>query len=448
MEAVINNCPAFAISQEYYEHPDFALAGRGGDDGRPQHPRARPVAGRARQRQRAGGDARGVRRRSRSPASASASTRTSSIERLDPRGIPYFWIGGPPPSGLAVEGTDFHAVINRRIAVTPIHLDLTGRRPAEAAADVGLAARGGRVGATGVGVPSASPDAHAQTREDTTMDDLTKLMIQLGGATERAGGTDPMAALSGLQQAVQQEGGLDGLMGKLRDAGLGDQVDSWVATGQNQPVDPAALGQALGPDTVQRLSAGSGIDIASLLPLLAAFLPADHRHAHPGRPGPGRRPRPARACRTSAGCSAASSAAAGGAGGTAGPRRPRRRCSAACSAATRAADARPGVEPPGHRRTRPCADTTAVGGRRPARRACSGHGPDCSLAATRIRRFLEEEPVVWLSTVRPGRDAAHRPDLVLVGRRGRCWSSPSRTPQKVRNLRAESGRDARRGRPG
>ena len=29
--------------------------------------------------------------------------------------------------GLAVPGTDFHAVVNRRIAVTPIHLDLTGR---------------------------------------------------------------------------------------------------------------------------------------------------------------------------------------------------------------------------------------------------------------------------------------------------------------------------------
>jgi broad specificity polyphosphatase/5'/3'-nucleotidase SurE len=29
---------------------------------------------------------------------------------------------------LAVPGTDFHAVVNRRIAVTPIHLDLTGRR--------------------------------------------------------------------------------------------------------------------------------------------------------------------------------------------------------------------------------------------------------------------------------------------------------------------------------
>ena len=32
------------------------------------------------------------------------------------------------PSGQAIEGTDFHAVVNRRIAVTPIHLDLTGRR--------------------------------------------------------------------------------------------------------------------------------------------------------------------------------------------------------------------------------------------------------------------------------------------------------------------------------
>ena len=125
MEAVINNCPAFAISQEYYEHPDFALARRRGRDRRPEHPRARPVAGRARQRQRAGRDDRGVR--------GFEVTRLGKrvysdelVERLDPRGIPYFWIGGPPPSGLAVPGTDFHAVVNRRIAVTPIHLDLTG----------------------------------------------------------------------------------------------------------------------------------------------------------------------------------------------------------------------------------------------------------------------------------------------------------------------------------
>ena len=104
------------------------------------------------------------------------------------------------------------------------------------------------------------------------MDDLTNMLSQMGGAAG-GDGSDPTAALGGLASAIQGEGGLDGLMGKLREAGLGDQVDSWVSTGQNQDVSPEQLGQALGPDEVQRLSSGSGIDIGKLLPLLAMFLP-------------------------------------------------------------------------------------------------------------------------------------------------------------------------------
>lgn len=103
------------------------------------------------------------------------------------------------------------------------------------------------------------------------MDDLSKLVNQLGGATG-AGGADP-GALGGLAQAIQKEGGIDGLMAKLKGAGLGDQVDSWISTGQNQGIAPKQLGEALGPDTLGRLSKGSGIDIAALLPMLAAFLP-------------------------------------------------------------------------------------------------------------------------------------------------------------------------------
>jgi 5'-nucleotidase len=127
MEAVINNCPAFAISQEYYEHPDFTLAARA----------ATTVARNILEHGLSPGELINVN----VPAVADGEfdgfeiTRLGKrvyqdelIQRVDPRGIPYFWIGGPPPSGLAVEGTDFHAVINRRIAVTPIHLDLTGRR--------------------------------------------------------------------------------------------------------------------------------------------------------------------------------------------------------------------------------------------------------------------------------------------------------------------------------
>jgi uncharacterized protein YidB (DUF937 family) len=99
------------------------------------------------------------------------------------------------------------------------------------------------------------------------MDDLSKLSA---GLTAGTGGGDPIGGLTG---AIQESGGLDGLIDQLRQGGLGNEVDSWVSTGSNQPVDPQRLGDALGPDTVQRLSAGSGLDIASLLPMLAAFLP-------------------------------------------------------------------------------------------------------------------------------------------------------------------------------
>ena len=103
------------------------------------------------------------------------------------------------------------------------------------------------------------------------MDDLSKLSRGLGD-TGGAAPADP-AAVAGLTGAIQQTGGLDGLVGKLRDGGLSSEVDSWVSTEPNRPVDPQRLGEALGPETVQQLSAGSGIDIGSLLPLLAMFLP-------------------------------------------------------------------------------------------------------------------------------------------------------------------------------
>jgi hypothetical protein len=81
------------------------------------------------------------------------------------------------------------------------------------------------------------------------------------------------AALAGLGQAVQAAGGIDGIVDKLRAGGLGGAVDSWISTGQNQQVEPASIGQALGPDTVQQLAAGSGMSAGQLLPMLAAFLP-------------------------------------------------------------------------------------------------------------------------------------------------------------------------------
>jgi 5'-nucleotidase len=47
------------------------------------------------------------------------------IERLDPRGRKYYWIGGEPPTWRPGEGTDFEAVKDGYVSLTPLHLDLT-----------------------------------------------------------------------------------------------------------------------------------------------------------------------------------------------------------------------------------------------------------------------------------------------------------------------------------
>jgi 5'-nucleotidase len=47
------------------------------------------------------------------------------VERLDPYGNPYYWVGGPAVSEEAEPGTDVAAVRAGKISVTPIALDLT-----------------------------------------------------------------------------------------------------------------------------------------------------------------------------------------------------------------------------------------------------------------------------------------------------------------------------------
>ena len=50
------------------------------------------------------------------------------IERLDPYGNPYYWVGGPAVSEDAEPGTDVAAMRAGKISVTPIMLDMTNHR--------------------------------------------------------------------------------------------------------------------------------------------------------------------------------------------------------------------------------------------------------------------------------------------------------------------------------
>jgi 5'/3'-nucleotidase len=49
-------------------------------------------------------------------------------ERTDPRGHPYYWIGGDAPTGVPERGTDVRALAENFVSVTPLQLDLTGYR--------------------------------------------------------------------------------------------------------------------------------------------------------------------------------------------------------------------------------------------------------------------------------------------------------------------------------
>jgi 5'-nucleotidase len=51
--------------------------------------------------------------------------RDQLLRREDPRGRPYYWIGGELPTGVPEPGTDIGALNEGYVSVTPVQLDLT-----------------------------------------------------------------------------------------------------------------------------------------------------------------------------------------------------------------------------------------------------------------------------------------------------------------------------------
>jgi 5'-nucleotidase len=51
--------------------------------------------------------------------------RDELVRRKDPRGVPYYWIGGDAPTGVPEEGTDIGALSQCKVSINPLKLDLT-----------------------------------------------------------------------------------------------------------------------------------------------------------------------------------------------------------------------------------------------------------------------------------------------------------------------------------
>ena len=100
----------------------------------------------------------------------------------------------------------------------------------------------------------------------------------LGGVVGQFGTAQDRGSLMDLaSNVIQSNGGLSGIVGKLKASGLGDHADSWVGTGANKPVTSDQLSGANIAAMAQKLGINPQVAAAGL----AAVLPAVIDHLTP-----------------------------------------------------------------------------------------------------------------------------------------------------------------------
>ena len=97
------------------------------------------------------------------------------------------------------------------------------------------------------------------------------VMGAVSGHVQQQGGM--ASVLGGLLANNGEVGGLDGLLEKFKQAGMSDQVNSWIGNGQNLPISAEQISQILGSDVVRNIAAKLGIDPDQAAQQLSALLP-------------------------------------------------------------------------------------------------------------------------------------------------------------------------------
>lgn len=94
----------------------------------------------------------------------------------------------------------------------------------------------------------------------------------MGGQGQQAGGD----MMSNLVMGVLQngfQGGAGGLLNQLTQAGLGQQVQSWLSNGPNMPVSPEQLTGALGDNQLMQMAQQFGVSPDMLSNAMSQVLP-------------------------------------------------------------------------------------------------------------------------------------------------------------------------------
>jgi uncharacterized protein YidB (DUF937 family) len=105
-----------------------------------------------------------------------------------------------------------------------------------------------------------------------------------GGQTVPSGGGKGalLAMLLPLaMQMIQRNGGVGAMLDKFKQQGLGQQVNSWVSTGANQPVSADQVTDAVGSDEIASMARQLGVPEDQVAGGLAHILPHVVNHLTP-----------------------------------------------------------------------------------------------------------------------------------------------------------------------
>lgn len=97
------------------------------------------------------------------------------------------------------------------------------------------------------------------------------LFDQIGGML---GGQGAKAEqLQAVMSWIQQQGGVQGVLEKFRNGGLGEVVESWISQQGNLPVSSEQVTSVFGSPALQELGAKLGIDPQTASSLISEYLP-------------------------------------------------------------------------------------------------------------------------------------------------------------------------------
>jgi len=86
-------------------------------------------------------------------------------------------------------------------------------------------------------------------------------------------GTSNTQLTQAVSNVIEECGGMDGLIKKFQDKGLGDVVQSWISNSPNKSITPEQVTNVLGADLIQKVASKAGMTSESLTQQLATYLP-------------------------------------------------------------------------------------------------------------------------------------------------------------------------------